>query len=215
MQRFGRRKVEHFDQRRAVAAATHHERRRTQVAVNDAERMPFGDALGGLDDVVDGLGDGQRPTHLQHLCQVGSAQILAHHIGSARVESAHVRDASDVLSADFDRRARLANEALHELWIGAGIRDQELERDLLAELQVSHQSHHSQARAPWNAFDAVFAGQHFTFTHDARGHPLAPQQRRPERIVEDQLVIHHYLCVHENASGVGLAQSSRGAESRP
>ena len=46
--------------------------RRLEIAVDDAERVRLGDGLAGLEDVVDGVVDGERAALLEH----GAARSL-------------------------------------------------------------------------------------------------------------------------------------------
>ncbi len=162
--------------------------------MHHAERVALGDAFTGLNDVVDRLGDRQRPAHLEHLGQVRSAQVLAHHVGRAGLEPTDVGHARDVLTLNPHRRPRFAHETLYELGIGAGFGHEELQRYFLAQLQVTHLNHDAEAVAAWNALDAVLSGQHLSLTDDVFGAFVATHERRPARgLVVHELVVEDHF----------------------
>ena len=201
--------VEDLHQRRAVAAARDHQRGRPEIAVHDTKRVPFGDAFTSLNDVVD------------HFRQVRAAQVLAHHVRSARIETADVGDARHVLAADLDRGARLADEALYELGVGTRVRDQELEGHLLTELEVSDLNHDAETGAARDALDPVLSGEYLAFAHDGVDAPFSTNQRRAMGIVENELFVVHELCIvrfgHESTVSCKqlLAVGAGAEDSRP
>ena len=79
--------------------------------------------------------------------------------GAPDVERADVEDANHVLALQRRGRARLAQEAGHCLPIGDHTRRHQLDRHLLAELDVLHQEDDTHPADAQNRLHAVFSGE--------------------------------------------------------
>ena len=79
---------------------------------------------------------GSGPRAGEGLREVLAVEVLHDHVRRAGVERADVEHARDVLAADLDRGAGLADEALHDLGVGRDGRPQKLQRHPLVELLV-------------------------------------------------------------------------------
>ena len=80
--------------------------------------------------------------------------------GLPTADLAGVDDPGDVLAADLHRGAPLLEEAGHGLAVGHDLRQEELHRDPLVELQVRRRHHHAHPARAEHPLDPVFPGEH-------------------------------------------------------
>ncbi len=140
--------------------------------MHDAERVRFRDCLARLQHEVHCLRDGQATVLPEPRREVQPLQVLHDHVGRAGFESAHVRDARDVLALDLDCCARLTREPRDGFCVGQRLGQHELDRHLLVQLQVARGDHDAHSPNTQHALDAVLAGQHLAFD-DFLMHALA------------------------------------------
>ena len=114
-----------------------------------------------LEQVVDGLGDGQGAARFELLLEVASVEIFHHHEGRAVVGRAHVDDPADVLPRQLGQHSRLAGEARHQLVALHRFGQEELDGDELLELQVRRRNDDAHRTFAEDPLDAVLAGEGF------------------------------------------------------
>ena len=102
---------------------------------------------------------GSGPLVSNHAREIAALEVLHHHVRRAGLERADVDDARDVLALDLRRGARLAGEARDDLGVRRGLRQEELERDALAELEVHRRDDDAHPAAAEDALDPVLAGE--------------------------------------------------------
>ena len=143
--------------------------RRLQIAVHDPERVRLGQRLARLQHEIDGLLERQRATQPHPLGEVVTLEELHHHVRRAGIERTDVDHPRDVLARDLDGRARLAREALDRLGVAQRLREKELDRHLLVELQMKGGDDDAHPAGAEHALHAVLAGQDVALT-DPRSH---------------------------------------------
>ena len=149
--------VEDLEQARAVGALGDEEVRRLDVAVNDAERVRLGDALARLQHR-----DRRPPRHLravvaEDLVEVVALQVLHHHERHAVGQRAHVHHARDVLAAQPDGGLRLAKEPRDRRLALGHVRQQDLDRDRLLQIEVRRPDDAAHAADTDDLLDPVLA----------------------------------------------------------
>jgi len=82
-----------------------------------------------------------------------------------------------VLALDLDRGPRLARETFHCLWIGQGVRQQELERYALVQLQMGRGHDHAHPALAEHALDPELSGQNLAFVNLVRHSRAGLDQR--------------------------------------
>src|SRR5262249_41035804 len=82
---------------------------------------------------------------------------------------ADIGDARDVLALDLDGGARLASEPRHGLWIRERLREQELHRDALVQLDVPPGDDDAHAADAEHLVDAVLPGEHVALANSGCG----------------------------------------------
>ncbi len=143
--------------------------------MDDAGGVRLGDRLARVEHVRDHVGHGERAALAQHRREVAAFEMLHDHVRRAVLELSDVVNPRDVLALEPHDRARLADEARHDL--RRRVRQQELDRDALAELHVHGRDHHAHPASPDDAFDTVFPGDHVAFL-DHRAVALRRAARR-------------------------------------
>ncbi len=96
----------------AAEALREEEVRRLELAEEDVVGVGLGDGLGGLEDVEDGLRQGERAALLEVAREVLPFEVLAGEVEGAVGGGADVEDAGGVLGLEPGERLRLAAEAL-------------------------------------------------------------------------------------------------------
>ena len=91
----------------------------------------------------------------QHLAEVEAVEALHDEVDVAVGRGARVGDVDDVGVADLGRGARLAAEARHQVRLPRELRVQDLERDLLADLDVLGLVDGAHAAGAEHALDAI------------------------------------------------------------
>ena len=157
--------IEDLQQRRSVQAARDEEILRLEIAMHDPGGMRLDERLARLEDVLDGVGDGQRALLLAQLREVHALEELEDHERAILGVAADVVDARDMLALETDRGARLAHEALDVALAGQGMRQDELQRDGLVEIDVPCRNDDAHAAGPEHALDTVLAGDDVAGSH--------------------------------------------------
>jgi hypothetical protein len=104
--------------------------------MDDAERMRFGDGLACLEQEIDGVGD-REWSALDDRTEVLTFEELHDDVRRAFRSRADVDDLDRMLAAEARRRARLAHEALDEIFVACEMGREDLDRDALMELRVA------------------------------------------------------------------------------
>ena len=128
--------------------------------MDDARRVGLDDGVERLDHVGDGLADGQRAARRDLVAEIVAGQQLHHHEGHAALVGAHVEDPDHVIGLELRGGPRLAEEALHQLGLLRGLRQEELDRDPLPERLVLRLDDHPHAAGREHPIDAVLARDH-------------------------------------------------------
>ena len=127
--------------------------------MDDAVLVGLGDGLAALEEVVDGVVNGEHAKLFQRLREVGPLEVLHQHVGGARVEGADVGDANDVLTLDLGGDAGFPHEAGRGLGVLRVLGEEELQRDALVEGDVPRLDHEAHAALADDALDAVLPGE--------------------------------------------------------
>src|SRR5262249_4947161 len=128
--------------------------------MDDPQCVRLGERLAGLEDAIDRAIDRKWPLFLDDDREVRAFEVLHHHERRACLEDAHVEDARDVLAADLHGRAPLAKEARHHLSASLRLREEQLDRDALVELDVRGRDYDSHASDSEHALDTILANEH-------------------------------------------------------
>src|ERR1043165_9116548 len=99
--------------------------------------VSLGEAEAGLHEVVGEDRNGKRPAFGEDACEVAALEQLHHEVRCARVQHADVRHAADMLAAELRRGPGLAQESLDDRTVTRHLREQELERHALPEVDMS------------------------------------------------------------------------------
>ncbi len=174
------------------------------VAVDDPERVSFGDRLARLHQEICAHGDPELAASANHRSQILSLQVLHDHEGRAVVERPDVVDVGDVRVLDPHAGAGFAREPGAGPAALAGIGEQELQRDELAAESEMAGFHDDAHPAPAeDARQLVLADDHVA---DLDG-PLVPLRGRLGLQSE---TVHSRGTVH-----VGGASAYRGRGRQP
>ena len=138
--------------------------------MHDPEIVGLYDRLARLQDVLDGLVDGDATAPLHHRAEVRAFEVLHHEVRRAAVEHARVHHARDVLARDTRRGLALTEEAIDGAGHLARDRQEELERHALIELRV-----------PRGDDDPHPAGAEHALDFELTGEDLAGLHRRGRR----------------------------------
>src|SRR5262249_38090218 len=101
---------------------------------------------------------------------------------SAGAELSDVRNPRDVLALDLDRGARLPREPLHRFTVTERVRQEELDRDSLVELDVMRRDDDAHSPGTQYSVHAVLFGEDLAFL-DGRAH--ANPHRRTRKDASD------------------------------
>ncbi len=104
--------------------------------MDHAGGVGVGEGLAGLEDVVDGDLHRERPLVAEERAQVLPFEVLHHQVGRAAVERTGVAHAGDVLALHLRGGLAFAEEALDHVGADQGVREEELDRHPLAEVNV-------------------------------------------------------------------------------
>ncbi len=155
--------------------------------MDDARGVRLGERLAGLEDVLDGRLRGHRPARAERVGEVAARQVLHHHVRRAGLERPDVGHARHVLALDLHRGARLAQEALGERARLRRLRQQQLDRDPLLQLEVGRGDDDAHPAGADHPLDAVLPGDDLPRSHQPVGfvvcrrggrHALGPFARR-------------------------------------
>jgi hypothetical protein len=136
--------------------------------MDDAQAVSLRDGLACLEDELDRLLYGKWASLMEPRSEIPAVEVLHHHVRSAVGECADVGDSCDVLALDLHRRPRLTSETTYGLGIAKCVRQEELERDLLVELDVMRGDDDAHATDSEDALDAVLPGEHVAFAYTCR-----------------------------------------------
>jgi hypothetical protein len=128
--------VENLGHFAAVAAPADHDVRRLQVAVHDAARVRFLEALGHLEDQVDRAHRTQRSGAREHVVQRGALDELHRQKRLTVAGLSEVEDAHDVRALELADQLGLALEARPHVRIVGEHPAQELQRDGALQVDV-------------------------------------------------------------------------------
>jgi hypothetical protein len=149
--------------------------------MDDAGRVRLGQRRADLDRVERRLVRRERAALLQDRSEVGSGEVLHHHVGSAVVEVPDVVHLGDMLAAKASRRARLAHEALDGLGVVERRREHELDRPQLVQIEVRGRDDDAHTAHAENALDPVFTGEHLSFADGRVRHRRLTARAWPRR----------------------------------
>ena len=137
--------------------------------MNDPIRVRLGDRLEHLEEVFDRFVDRKGAAPRQVRGEIAPLQVLEDDERGAAREGAEIEHARDVLVAQFDRGARLAEEAGDVVLVAERARKHEFESHALIELQVGRSDDDAHPTDAEHALDTVFLSEYFTFLHRRRG----------------------------------------------
>src|SRR6478752_2391590 len=160
--------IEHFDDR-AFWRDGAEQILGLQIAMHDAERVRFEQAVASLQHVIDGFLHWQRAVFGQHRRQVAAFEPLHHDVRRARVETSDVEHAHDVGAAQLGGGARLEQHAAHDLFVARQVVADDFDRDRRVELEVGRGQHHSHAADAELGVDAVLAAHDVTLRYAGSG----------------------------------------------
>src|SRR5690606_21767067 len=105
--------------------------------MDDPLSVCLADRIARLNHAGNGFSDRQSPTRPgKVLLEIRAAEVLHHHVGRSRFESAHVAHTRDVLTLDLGGRASLARKSFDSLPAVERLWAQKLESHLLIEVNV-------------------------------------------------------------------------------
>ncbi|XXU28538.1 hypothetical protein WMF36_05605 [Sorangium sp. So ce887] len=154
--------IKDLDARAAVRAADQEEIGRLEVAMHDPGRVRLGDPIAGLQDEQHGVVDRQRTLLADEVPQVAALEVLQDHVRRARLRAADVVDPGHVVAPETSRGARLAHETLEQLRLLGRGRQEELDGEQLAELEVAGRDDEAHAAFSEHALDPVLAEEDVT-----------------------------------------------------
>ena len=128
--------VEHLHEVRVPAAAREEDVLRLEIAVDHAARVGRAEPLADLGEDGDGHLRGDDARGVRELRQRLALQVLHDEVVDRRGLHGHVEDADDVLVPDDVHRARLGEEARHEIGMHGEVRMEDLHRHLAADEHV-------------------------------------------------------------------------------
>ena len=158
--------IEDLDHDAAIGLVREEQVAGLQVAVNDALGVRFGQGFQRFDDVVDGFGHRQCAVRLEHLLEVEAFEVLHDHERAAVRESPHVQHAHDVLALHARGGAGLTREALDDLRVLGGFREEKLDGNALIEMDVRGGHHEAHAALSEHALDAVLVRENLALNRE-------------------------------------------------
>ena len=126
--------------------------------MHEPDSVRVREGLERLEQVVDDLGERQRPLDGEQLLEVAALEVLHDEERRARRRGAGVHDAGDVLARDARGGLRLAREALDDQLRGRGVGQEDLHRHALLEHEVLGRVDDAHAALAGDLLEAVLAG---------------------------------------------------------
>ena len=146
--------------------------------MDEPDRVRMRERLERLQQVVDDVGERERPFDLEQLLEVAAFEVLHDEERCAGGGRPGVHDAGDVLALDPRCRLGLSGKSLHDELGGRGVGKEHLYGDALAEHEVLGGIDDAHAAFAGDLLEAVLAGDHIADL----GHLVLGHERRLRRV---------------------------------
>jgi hypothetical protein len=154
--------IEDFQDRVTVVATRQEEVRRLDVAVDERQRVRFGEPLARFEHEPNGLGRSERTDSSEKRFEPDAFEPFHDEVRFAALERAHVVHPRDVLSLEERCRTRFVHETHHEFRVALEVRANDLQRHLRFESQVGRLEHDPHTAFADELADSITAADEVT-----------------------------------------------------